>query len=96
MKTNLSYNILTEMCKVKNKFSSAKGSLDPITPRVGFIVDTILDLGIYNNLSLDTFKDVYNTNLEYVNVELSFLVDGDVNKNDSVIFVAHHDINNPN
>ena len=96
MKTNLSYNILTEMCKVKNQFSSVKGSLDPITPRVGFIVDTILDLGIYNNLSLDTFKDVYNTNLEYVNVELSFLVDDDVNKNDSVIFVAHHDINNPN
>jgi hypothetical protein len=96
MKANLSHNILTEMCKVKNQSSSAKGSYFPITPRVEFIVDTILDLGFHNHLYLDVFKDSDNKGLEYVNVELSFIANSDINKQDSVIFVAHHDINNPN
>lgn len=90
MKNNLSHSILSELCKVRNLSSSLKGNENPLTPRASFIVDTILDLGIYEGLNLDVFNDVDSDILKYVNIELSI----NVGAENSVIYVAHHDVNN--
>jgi hypothetical protein len=90
MKKNLSHSILSGLCSVKNQSNSLKGNENPITPRVSFIVDTILDLGIYEGLNLDIFDDV--SNLKYVNIELGI----NIGAENSVIYVAHHDVNNIN
>jgi hypothetical protein len=87
----LSYNILSEFCKVRNEKDSLKGSENPITNRVQFIIDKILDLKMYEGLNLDIFDD-YNETLKYVNIELSF----NKNSDKSILFIAHHDINNIN
>lgn len=94
MEKDLSYNILKGLCKVRNLQSSFKGSENPLTPRASFIVDTILDLGIYEGLNLDIFKDNYSKDLDlnYLNIELSI----NVGAENSVIYVAHHDVNNIN
>jgi len=92
MKKGLSHSILSEFCRVRNEKNSLKGSENPITNRVLFIVDTILDLKIYNGLNVDIFKDSKYKDLLYANVELSF----DNNSDSSVLFIAHHDVNNVN
>lgn len=84
----LAYNILSEFCKVRNEKDSLKGSENPFTNRVQFIIDKILDLKMYNGLNLDIFND-YNE-LKYLNIELSF----NNNSDKSILFIAHHDINN--
>jgi hypothetical protein len=76
---------------VRNLHSSLKGSENPLTPRASFILDTILDLGIYEGLNLDVFDDT-DINLKYLNIELSI----NIGAENSVIYVAHHDVNNIN
>ena len=89
---NLSHSILSKLCKVRNLSSSSKGNENPLTPRASFIVDTILDLRIYEGLNLDVFNDINSDILKYVNIELSI----NIGAENSVIYVAHHDVNNIN
>lgn len=90
MKANYAHNLLTEFCKVRNEKSSLTGSENPVTNRVAFIVDTVLDLNLYKGLNLDVFNDTET--LYYVNVELTLNAGCD----ESVMYVAHHDVNNKN
>jgi hypothetical protein len=95
MKANLSYNILKEFCKVRNTQNSNKGFDNPYTNRLNFIVDTILDLQLLKKgftLNVDKFENTSNKAKSFANIELS-LNNGFEN---SVMFVAHHDVNNIN
>lgn len=92
MKSNLAYNILEGLCEVRNTQSSLKGLENPVTPRVNYILDTIFDLKLIQNgvkMNLDIFDDSIE-GLKYVNVELFF----DKGADSSVMFIAHHDVNN--
>jgi Iap family predicted aminopeptidase len=88
MKANYSYELLTQLCKVRNVQNSLKGSEEPLTNRANFIIDTILDLELYENLNLDIFEDT--PNLYYINIELTI----NAGHENSVMYVAHHDVNN--
>ena len=115
------HKILMEFCKVRNEKSSYYPSYEnesPITNRVNFITDFLLDNKI--KFSLDIFNDeskryymvideqtnqpkldsqrkpIYNfevVNGKYVNIEVAF---SQPNITESVMFIAHHDINNTN
>ncbi len=98
MKPNLAYSILERFCEVRNERNSIMGSENPHTNRVNFILDTIFDLSLLNGFKLnaDNFLDCGGKNYkgkgEYVNIELS----KNVGAESSVIFIAHHDVNNVN
>lgn len=92
---NKAYEILEGLCQAKNVSSSAKGKVEPLTPRANYIVDNILDMNLYE--SANVVMDVYNDSVDatgtlfYLNIELTF-GEGDT----GVMFIAHHDVNNPN
>lgn len=90
MKRNYAHTLLADFCKVRNEKSSLKGSKEPLTNRVVFIVDAIIDLNLHKSLHLDFFED--EDDLYYTNVELTLNEGSD----SSVMFVAHHDVNNVN
>lgn len=92
MKQTLAHNILVGLCQVKNESSSLIAKENPITPRVNYIIDTILDLGLYDKVNMDTYLDGSDKteSLFYLNVELTF----DMGTETSIMFVAHHDVNN--
>jgi hypothetical protein len=89
---NISYNILKEFCEVRNKENSFKGFDDPYTNRVHFILDKVFDLGLLEKfkLNVDVFENF--NKLKYANIELS----RNVNSDKSIMFIAHHDVNNVN
>lgn len=90
---DLSYRILKELCSLENETTSHNGNEDPYTNRVQFIIDTILDLNLLKlfKLNVDIFTNFTNTS-KYANIELSLYND----KDESVIFMANHDIKNIN
>ena len=79
---------------MKNGSSSALGKIEPITPRVNYIFDTLIDLDLLENLHTDVFNDSWDKTgeLYYINLELTF----DMGTDTSVMYIAHHDVNNPN
>jgi hypothetical protein len=87
---NLSYNILKDFCQIRNKQNAMGGLENPETNRVNFILDKIeeLKLNATFNINKDIFT-IYN-NKKLLNIEL--IMNG--NKKESVIFIAHHDVNN--
>ena len=136
-----SYEILQDLCKIRNDKSSFYPSENPITNRVEFIINELLEIGIEFNL--DIFNDIRNSfiyknkpNFEkeikkfnpnndfefyysekykeiikehseaiklegkYANIEVCIKA-SDIAKNNkssdnnSIIFIAHHDILNP-
>ena len=93
MKQSLAHEILVGLCAVKNGSSSALGKIEPITPRVNYIFDTLIDLGLADKLNADIFNDSYDKTetLYYMNIEVKF----EANTDASVMFIAHHDVNNP-
>jgi len=78
--------MLQELCKVRNLYPTFMGSENPITNRAKYIIDHLP-----STPNLDVFE-AYDPTLSYVNIELSF----DVGSEQSIIFVAHHDIVNIN
>jgi len=94
METNLAHKILVGLCNTKNLSSSALGKVEPLTPRANYIIDTILDLQMFEGLHVDIYNDTFDvTNtLFYLNIELTI----DRGTDTSVMYVAHHDVNNPN
>jgi Iap family predicted aminopeptidase len=91
MKANYAYELLTRFCEVRNERNSLRGLENPLTNRATFIVDSILDMELYQGLNLDVFEDT-NPNLFYVNIELTI----NAGQENSVMYVAHHDVNNTN
>jgi Iap family predicted aminopeptidase len=73
------------------------GKENPLTPRVLFIIETLIDLKLHNKAKLnsDIFDDINDKEgkLKYVNIELT--IEGNDTEN-SIMFTAHHDVNNPN
>jgi len=94
MKQNLAHEILTNLCQVRNLSSSALGNAEPVTPRVTFIVDTLLDMGLGDKIHADVYADTFGgaENLFYMNMEVTF----DMGTDTSVMYIAHHDVNNIN
>lgn len=88
---------LYEMCKnVRNESNSAKGFLNPITPRVNYIIYSLSSEGI--SCEIDVFE-AYNKELKsdsnkLVNVIVEF--ESDVPNASTIVLSAHHDIANPN
>ena len=97
MKTALAHKTLESLCEVRNESSSVIGKENPLTPRVLFIIETLIDLKLHNKAKLnsDIFDDINDKEgkLKYVNIELT--IEGNDTEN-SIMFTAHHDVNNPN
>ena len=81
MNNGLAYRLLEQMCKVKSTRSSKKGY--PFTERVNFIMDALMDLGIpFEHDRFDSF------------VNITVKIKGQKSTS-SVVYLAHHDIVNP-
>ena len=87
------YEYLSEMCLLRNEFNSFHPWANPITKRVEYIISALGKLNV--NCAIDTFNayDPEKTDedaLKYVNVYSFF---GSHKKNnDTILFLAHHDI----
>jgi hypothetical protein len=96
------YDHLYLMCKhVRNESNSGSGYLNPITPRLQYIMDALSYQGIpFNFVPLESWHQSSDTS-EYVgadqrklaNVMVQF--EGTNPDKQTVIFTAHHDIANP-
>lgn len=97
------YDHLYLMCKhVRNASSSGSGYMNPITPRLKYVMDALSYQGIpFNFVPLDAFHKASDTS-EYVDADERKLANVmvqfegiDPNK-PTVVFTAHHDIANAN
>ena len=91
------YDYLYEMCKnVRNESHSGNGYINPITPRLQYIMNTLASQGIpYEFVPLDSSnKDCEPDGTKLANVIVKF--DSWNEHADTNIFSAHHDIANPN
>jgi hypothetical protein len=97
------YDHLYLMCKhVRNKSNSGSGYLNPITPRLQYIMDALAYQGIqYSFVPLESWHNASEKS-EYVNPDDRKLANvmvqfyGTNPEKPTVIFTAHHDIANPN
>lgn len=91
------YDYLYEMCKnVRNESHSGNGYINPITPRLQYIMNTLASQGIpYEFVPLDSLNgDCEPDGTKLANVIVKF---NSWNEHtDTTIFSAHHDIANPN
>lgn len=93
------YDHLYNMCKhVRNISNSGSGYMNPITPRLEYIMQSLASMGI--SFELDTFE-AHNGKLEHssnklANVIVQFKRHDESDDGTCVLFSAHHDIANPN
>lgn len=93
------YDHLYNMCKhVRNKSHSGSGYMNPITPRLEYIMQSLAAMGI--SFELDVFE-AHNGKLEHssnklANVIVQFKRHDESDDGTCVLFSAHHDIANPN
>ena len=93
MDRKTSYQYLTEFSKIYSR-SSFDRSENPITPRVEYIIEQIKELNIKYEIDIfQIFKEYPNE--KYVNIYVKFY-SSDVNTKETILFIAHHDIANPN
>jgi len=78
------YDILRKFCNVRNE-TSALLQTNPNTPRATFIKETLDSIGIEYSV------DIFGGRSELSNIEVTF----DKGAKSSIMFIAHHDINNP-
>jgi acetylornithine deacetylase/succinyl-diaminopimelate desuccinylase-like protein len=90
------YDHLYNMCKhVRNSSNSGSGYMNPITPRLEYIMQSLASMGI--SFELDIFE-AHNGKLEHSSNKLANVVvhfESEINNIDTTIFSAHHDIANP-
>lgn len=90
---------LYNMCKhVRNGSNSGSGYMNPITPRLEYIMQSLASMGI--SFELDIFE-AHNGKLEHssnklANVIVQFKRHDESDDGTCVLFSAHHDIANPN
>jgi len=95
---NTSYNILKEFCQIRNIKSSYGGLSNPITNRVNFI-HNFLDSNsipfVDRVFSINNFKEclLSASDKKFCNIEISFNTNIKENR---LIFISHHDVNNIN
>ena len=91
------YEHLYNMCKhVRNKSHSGAGYINPITPRLEYIMQSLGAMGIDWNIR---FLDSNNNALTSGGRKLANIVvefKSDLHYASTVVFSAHHDIANPN
>ena len=92
MKTG--HDFLREMCKLKADFSSFNPRPNPITSRVQYIIDQLTKMKV--GFEIDMFEADYPFSFEptanrFVNVIVRFKAFRG-KSNDTVIFMAHHDV----
>tara|TARA_Y100000389_G_scaffold105415_1_gene102309 strand:- start:1143 stop:2006 length:864 start_codon:yes stop_codon:yes gene_type:complete len=92
----VAYDHLRNMCKsVRNESSSGSGFINPITPRLEYIMKSLASMGI--SYELDVFEahngELSNKSNKLANVIVNF--ESEINNIDTTIFSAHHDIANP-
>lgn len=92
MKNKENYEYLKELCGVKS-FSSSNPQSNPLSPRVQYIMNILKEEDIKFFISdFGTKGDEYKAQDEkYVNIEVHY----DGGFDEALIFIAHHDINNP-
>jgi hypothetical protein len=95
-----------------NKHSSLKGTTSGLTKRSMWIIEQIKNLGLgsmnvhkfeaptymptkrtYSSFELRTDRNYTSVPLHYVNIEVNVT---NTNHDNTIIYIAHHDINNPN
>jgi len=95
-----------------NKHSSSKGTTSGLTKRSMWIIEQIKNLGLgsmnvhkfeaptyiptkrtYSSFELRTDRNYTRVPLNYVNIEVNVT---NTNHDNTIVYVAHHDINNPN
>lgn len=90
------YDHLYNMCKhVRNKSHSGSGYMNPITPRLEYIMQSLAAMGI--SFELDVFE-AHNGKLEHGSQKLANVVvefKSEAQYPSTVVFSAHHDIANP-
>ena len=90
------YDHLYNMCKhVRNKSHSGSGYINPITPRLEYIMQSLGAMGIDWKIS---FLDAHNNVLTSSGKKLANIIvefKSDMNYASTVVFSAHHDIANP-
>ncbi len=89
------YEHLRNMCKnVRNESSSGSGFINPITPRLEYIMKSLASMGI--SYELDVFEahngELSNSSNKLANVIVKFNAERE--SIDCTIFSAHHDIAN--
>ena len=89
------YEHLRNMCKnVRNESNSGSGFINPITPRLEYIMKSLASMGI--SYELDVFEahngELSNNSNKLANVIVHF--ESEINNIDTTIFSAHHDIAN--
>ena len=92
------YDYLYEMCKnVRNESHSGNGYINPITPRLQYIMNTLASQGIsYEFVPLDSSnKDCEADGNKLANVIVTFESMKEFPLG-TMVFSAHHDIANPN
>jgi len=93
------YDHLYNMCKhIRNTSNSGSGYINPITPRLEYIMQSLASMGI--SFELDIFE-AHNGKLEHrsnklANVIVQFKRPDNYDDGTCVVFSAHHDIANPN
>lgn len=91
------YDHLYNMCKhVRNKSHSGSGYINPITPRLEYIMQSLGSMGVNWNIR---FMDAHNEVLKSDTKKLANIVvefKSDLMNASTVVFSAHHDIANPN
>lgn len=92
------YDYLYDMCKnVRNESHSGSGYINPITPRLQYIMNTLASQGIpYEFVPLDSSNgdcEPDGTKLANVIVKFESMREFPLG---TIIFSAHHDIANPN
>lgn len=99
---NTPFEYLKELCTIRNESNCLTPNLDPITNRVRFITDKLTELGIRYNTTIfnHSYKIDYKQGSDYgklINIEVDFYSksNNQLNSANRIIFIAHHDINNP-
>lgn len=95
LKTGHEY--LSEMCSFKANFTAFQPKIYPITNRVGYIRNQLKKIGCEFEVDLfnaDNPEQLHIDKPKFVNVYAQFK--GDDKENETIVFLAHHDINNPN
>lgn len=87
-----SYQYLQEFCKIKSR-SSFDPSENPFTPRADYIINELRNLNL--EFKEDEFLLSQGRNFKQINIYVPFKTKKE-NVTDTILFVAHHDIANPN
>lgn len=92
-KVKIGYDYLKELCAFNADFNAFSPRQNPITNRVEYIMHQLRAMDV--DFTTDTFNATDITkddgNLRYVNIKVLFK---GTNQNETVAFVAHHDIAN--